>query len=160
MAREERDREDLLRDARALVPRVGLQVELGGRRVEVFAGFRGDALSLFFDQDLVYHFNAAGELRRAFVGGRLIKAERRRLVALDRRRSAGEVVLEREELSQAAERSLLDAAMGLLEALAGALDGGNAEALGEEPAGGKGLSRLREWLGARDRLNVAASARL
>lgn len=40
MARHTEDREDLLRDATALVPRVMLQVEIEERTVEVFAGFR------------------------------------------------------------------------------------------------------------------------
>ena len=61
MARHAQRRENLLRDARALTPRVLLQLTVLGKSVEVFAGFRGDSLSLYFGEDPVYHFNAAGE---------------------------------------------------------------------------------------------------
>jgi hypothetical protein len=66
MPHECHDREDLLRDARALVPRVQIKATLGGQPVSLFAGFRGEALSLYYNADPVFHFNADGALRRAF----------------------------------------------------------------------------------------------
>src|SRR5262245_42412456 len=106
MAREIHEREDLLRDARALVPRAMLRVELDGRMVDVFAGFRGESLSLFFGGDPVYHFNARGELRRAFVAGQLIKAERRRLIFIERRQGNDETLLERQPPDEVAEQAM------------------------------------------------------
>ena len=88
MAREHHAREDLLHDAHALVPRILVRIADGQASVDVLAGFRGESLSLYFGDDPAYHFNAAGELRRAFVAERLVKAERGRLVTLQRRRSA------------------------------------------------------------------------
>src|SRR5688572_26999220 len=68
MSRRESDREDLLREATALVERVELLVP--GEGEPVVAGFRRDgSLSVFFGPEAVYQFNSAGELRRAFAGG-------------------------------------------------------------------------------------------
>ena len=84
MARDAHDREDLLRDARGLSPRVQLEVELSAGPAELFAGFRGESLSLYFGQDLAFHFNDRGELRRAFAVDELLKADGGRLVAMRR----------------------------------------------------------------------------
>lgn len=109
MAREEHDREDLWAEARALVvraevtqspilqlseddPFVGL--------VPIVFGFRADdSASFYFGHDCVYHFNAEGELRRAYLAGRLIKSEQGRLAALARRRDGQESSLLRSDLS-------------------------------------------------------------
>jgi hypothetical protein len=98
MARQEQDREDLLRDATALVERVELRV--AGYEVPVVVGFRRDGCaSIYIGQDPAYHFNTAGELRRAFVDGRLYKAERGRLASLVRQRTDSEVQLLRSDLT-------------------------------------------------------------
>src|SRR5437588_282047 len=87
MARETTDREDLLREATALVERAELAVADWPEPVVI--GFRRDgAASIYFGGDPVYQFNARGELRRAFVADRLFKAEHGILAALDRQRSA------------------------------------------------------------------------
>lgn len=97
MAREEQDREDLMREATALVRRIELRVP--GEPHEVVVGFRRDgACSFFFGPDPVYQFNACGELRRGYVGGKLLKAEAGRLVAMTRVRTATETQLVRSEL--------------------------------------------------------------
>ena len=51
-------------------------------RTEVFAGFRGDAVSFYFDQSTVLQFTSDGELRRAHIRDELLKAEQGRLVAM------------------------------------------------------------------------------
>src|SRR3954468_24098136 len=100
MSRRESDREDLLREATALVERAELNV--AGLEESIVIGFRRDgAASFYFGADPVYQFNAVGQLRRGFVAGRLIKAERGRLVALSRERTENEVALVRHELSTA-----------------------------------------------------------
>ena len=48
MARETHDREDLLRDAHALLPRIELRLQLEDKQSTVVAGFRGESLSLYF----------------------------------------------------------------------------------------------------------------
>src|SRR6186997_1242741 len=98
MARRESEREDLLREATALVERAELTLE--GSEEPIVVGFRRDgSASFFFGVDPVYQFNAACELRRAFVGGLLYKAERGRLVSLSRQRTMESVALFRAELT-------------------------------------------------------------
>ena len=99
MARHPSDREDLLRDATAYVNRVQLLVTSEADALEVFIGFRpGGSASFYFDQDPVYHFNATGKLRRAFVDDRILKAESGKLVSWNRTHRANEVVMVRTEL--------------------------------------------------------------
>ena len=70
MARDESDREDLLREATALVERIELAPADAADDEHIVAGFRRDgALSIYFGADPVYHFNSAGELRRAYCDG-------------------------------------------------------------------------------------------
>ncbi len=70
MARDESSREDLLREATALVERIELVPHATDPLIaasdlfdkHIVAGFRRDgALSVFFGEDPVYHFNAEGE---------------------------------------------------------------------------------------------------
>jgi hypothetical protein len=98
MPSRESDREDLLREATALVERAELKIV--GHAEPIVIGFRKDgSASFFFGADPVYQFNSAGELRRAYIGGLLYKAERGHLVALRRERTATEVSLVRSELT-------------------------------------------------------------
>jgi hypothetical protein len=160
MAREIHEREDLLRDAVALVPRIALRVVIGGKPCEVFAGFRGESLSLYFDGDPVYHFNAAGELRRAFVADQLVKAERRQLVFMRRQQSENETALERQPNDAVAEQSLLAGLQRRLEQLRVAIANNQYEVVGEAPNSGEGLPRLAAWLNAHPNTKIAASPRV
>ena len=160
VAREVHEREDLLRDATAFVPRIDLRV--GGADpqaadFEVFAGFRGEALSLYFAGDPVYHFNSRRQLRRAFVAGRLVKAEHGRLAAMVRRRSLDEAVLERTDLNSADQDELLDEMRDRLTALQESLAANHFTIVGEAPAGGRAIDRLRGWLERGAAGEVAAS---
>jgi hypothetical protein len=157
MAREIHEREDLLRDARALVPRVLLRVEREGHSVEVFAGFRGESLSLYFGDDPVFHFNSRGELRRAFVGDRLIKAERRRLISLERKRTAQETALERMELDADSEQAVLYDLSQRLREITAAFSTRMVAVVGQVPADGDAVSRLGKWLALHSEPAVAAS---
>ncbi|MFO0944514.1 MAG: hypothetical protein U1D30_01000 [Planctomycetota bacterium] len=84
MAKNEADREDLFREASGLYRRVELTVldEI------VVAGFRRHGgLTIYFGQDFMLGFNAAGELRRALLHARLYRAEKgRELTELQRQR--------------------------------------------------------------------------
>src|SRR4051812_2746857 len=100
MARVERDREDLLAEATALVERV--ELELPGWPEHVIVGFRPSGCgSVYLGPDEAYQFNTAGELRRAYKEGALYKAEHGRLVRLTRHRASEEVQLIRHELDAA-----------------------------------------------------------
>src|SRR5690242_9938995 len=117
MTRSEHDREDLLREATALVERSELHIE--GCDVPVVAGFRrnGSFSCYFFGGDPVYQFNTAGELRRAFVAGLLYKAEGAHLIVLHRERDASQTVLSRRTCDAAEEQALLAAAREHLQLL-------------------------------------------
>jgi hypothetical protein len=161
VARQVHEREDLLRDARALVPRASLRVELNGQACNIFAGFRGASLSIYFGDDPVFHFNARGELRRAFVNDRLIKAERGRLVALERKRSEGETALEGGPLKPKDEAALLEDIRRRLRNVGTALAAGSVDVVGQVPDdGGDAVARLSEWLAVNPNPAVAASPRV
>jgi hypothetical protein len=160
MARNSEPREDLLRDARALSPRVMLQVEFAGGEVELFAGFRGDSLSLYFGDDPVYHFNADGELRRAFVNGQVIKAEKRRVVFLRRRLSDAATTLERQSPDIEVEQAFQAEMQRRLDELRSALAREQVEVIGEAPASGEALPRLVAWLELHRSIEIAASPRV
>lgn len=98
MAGNESDREDLLREAVALVPRAELQVN--GLPDLLTAGYRSSGiLSLYFGQDPVYQFDPAGRLRRAFENGLLYRTASHTLARLRRVRSENEVTLQRSDLN-------------------------------------------------------------
>ncbi|HEX6962126.1 MAG TPA: hypothetical protein VF175_09685 [Lacipirellula sp.] len=160
MAREIHEREDLLRDARALVPRIKLRVTIGGREQEVFAGFRGEALSLYFGDDPVYHFNSRGELRRAFVDDRLVKAERGRLVVLERRQSSTESLLQRQLYNTVAEAKLLSQMNTALAELGRSISDGHVQTVGQAPPDGDAVERLAAWLAGHPTPAIAASPRV
>ena len=98
MARNESDREDLIREATALRNRVEWQVS--GELEPVFAGVRSDgSLSIYFGADPVYQFSATGGLRRAYVDGFLYRTQGETLARLNRERSTENTVLHRSDLS-------------------------------------------------------------
>src|SRR5688572_1333710 len=150
MSLRETDREDLLREATALVERAELRVP--GFEEPVIVGFRRDgAASFFLGADPVYQFNAAGELRRAFVGGLLYKAERGRLVALRRERSEQETALVRRELSSDEAAAFLEVMQNHLARLRGAVTAKAVMVVGEAPVESGVVMRIVEWLGEHSR---------
>lgn len=125
MARQAHDREDLLAEATALVRRAELITDDAPRPL-VF-GFRANGCaSAYFSADWALHFNSHGALRRAYLDGRLITAERGALFALDRHRTSDEVELRRRPLSPAESAQLLVDAHDRLQALRTALATGAA----------------------------------
>ena len=146
MARTEHDREDLLREATALVERVELQI--AGCDDPIVAGFRGNGAfsCYFFGGDPVYQFNTAAELRRAFVAGLLYKAEGGHLIVLHRERDASQTVLRRRPCDAAEEQVLLAAAREHLRLLQVALQEQRFKVIGEVPIGGDVVGHVRQWL--------------
>ena len=147
MAREEFHREDIMHEATALVPRVELR--LPGHSESVIFGLRREgAASIFFGQDPVYHFNAAHELRRAYLAGDLIKAEKASAIRLRRVRADEEVQLQRCTLPSDEAESLLDSLHERLARLRTAVMAGEATIAAVFPGEADVLRLLRDWLGA------------
>ena len=145
MSRHEEQREDLLREATALIERVELTIS--GSTESIVAGFRRDqSASVFFGQQLVYQFNSANELRRAFVDERLYKAECGRLVQLTRHRTNDEVQLLRHEVSVAETADFLAQASARLANLNAALKSGQFQIVGQVPNDADVVSQVRDWL--------------
>jgi hypothetical protein len=159
MARDEADREDLLREATALVERIELRVSC--REQSVVIGFRPcGAASFFLGSDPVYQFNSAGQLRRAFVDGLLYKAEKGRLVSLRRDRTTSATRLLRRDLSDARQSEFLATAQHQLSHLAEALKGGNYEIVGQVPSAADVLMHTHEALARLTEIQVAQSPRV
>ena len=174
MARDESPREDLLREATALVERVELgpaggemhstssasASSLSGAN-HIVVGFRASgALSVFFGEDPVYQFNAAGQLRRAFCDGLLYKAARGRLVSLRRERRPDAVQLIRCELTDDEHEAFVSRMQDWLRELSRELGRGAYTVVGQVPQDVDVLSRVRAWLSMHDGLPIAASPRL
>ena len=151
MPRLEQDREDLLAEATALVERVELQLPGSDEPVTatmVVVGFRtSGAASLFFGGDPVYQFNSAGELRRVFANGKSYKADRGRLVAIERSTgSTGRIELAMRPLEPDAQQQLCDDMASRLAALTVTLREGTATVAGEVPPGAEVRQRVAKWL--------------
>ncbi len=144
MARHESEREDLLREATALVERAELAVP--GFAEPIVAGFRRDgAASFFFGADPVYQFNARGELRRAFSGGLLFKADRGELAELRRERTAREVALVRRQLDAVEISDFLLQAQERLSLLGNAITAKHFQIIGQVPADADVVGRIDAW---------------
>lgn len=157
MAREEHDREDLLREATSLVERVELRVAC--EVAPVVIGFRRDGCaSVYLGASPAYHFNARNELRRAYVADELWKAEDGRLVAMNRERNAERVQLVARGLTDDEQAAALADLCQRLRALEADLrTPGGFEIVGQVPAARDVLARVRDWLSALpDEIAVAA----
>jgi hypothetical protein len=158
MARREVDKEDLLREATALVTRIELAPTDAGQGAQVVIGFRqSGAASVFFDSDPVYHFNAADELRRAYCDGLLFKAEGGRLISLRRERQEGEVQLLRHELSDIEQRAFVERMRQEVHNFMAGLKAGVYHVVGQVPADADLLDRVRNWLSGLDNMTIAAT---
>ena len=143
MARDEHAREDLLKEATALVERA----EFASPGGPIVVGFRRDgSASIYFDDDPVYHFTSTGQLRRAYHQGRLYKAERGRLVSLDRRRVPGAVQLLRHELSDDETSEFLGELTERLRGLRSALGESSLRLVGQAPQSSDVSCRIGQWL--------------
>lgn len=147
MASHEADREDMLREATALVHRAELQ--LTGDATTIVVGFRRDgSLSIYFGGDPVYQFTSQGALRRAFIDGLLYRAERGRLVSLRRERGAEATLLIRHDLTLAEQTEIAAQVERALERLLAQISGAF-QLVGEVPQGSNVVSRVRDRLAGR-----------
>lgn len=144
MARQETDREDLLREATALVQRAEFQ--LPDEPEPVVAGFRRDgSFSLFFGSERVVQFNSAGQLRRGFFGGKLLKADRGKLAWMTRERTPEAVVLHSRELNDAEADQTLATATELIERLSSTLQQGTFTLVAQVPEDGNIIQQILAW---------------
>ena len=150
MARQEETREDLLAEATALVERV--EIALTGDAANeaaprVVLGFRRDgSASVYFGEDPAYHFNSRLELRRAYLAGRLLKADRGALVSLTRRRTECEVQLLSHELAAPEAIQILAELARRLSFLGKELAAGRFRVMGQVPGDADVLGRVRRLL--------------
>lgn len=145
MARREEDREDLLKEATALVERA--EFRLAREPEPVVIGFRRDgSASIFFGAEPVYQFNALDQVRRAYHDGLLFKAERGVLVSLRRRRVPGEVQLLRENLTPDESHQFLQELSRRITALSAALNCGDFQLVGQVPESADVCRRVIDWL--------------
>lgn len=158
MARQAQDRENLLREATALVPRLMLKLNILDEPCELFAGFRGNALSLYFDADPVYQFNSSRELRRAFVDNAIIKAVAGELHVWQPERTEREVAMNSRALNSAESKEYLANLLRRLTDLRETLLQGDFEIVGQVPAEGEGLARLQSWLDSLRTIEIAQAA--
>jgi hypothetical protein len=165
MAQQESPREDLFREATALVERIELAPHVESSRQSaslktswpIVAGFRaGGGLSIFFGDDPAYHFNAAGELRRAYVDGLLYKALNRELVSLARIRTAEQVELRSHTLSTSEQTSFVQHVSTRLVDLNADLAAELITVNAQVPPDANVLVRLRAWLANHVHLKVAS----
>lgn len=106
MARNEQDREDLMREATAFFPRAEMQVE--HETAPVFWGQKKNGhFSFYFGGEPVYQFDQDGLLRRAFIDGHLYRTQKKTLARLTRERNSAETVLKRYDLTIKEVESLL-----------------------------------------------------
>jgi hypothetical protein len=156
MARDESNREDLLREATALVERIELIPNGATIDGHIVAGFRRNgALSVFVGEDPVYQFNAEGELRRAYSEGKLLKADRGRLAALQRVRTQNEVQLIRHELDETDANQFLAQMTDHLQAFAALINTNAFDVVGHVPPDADILGRLRRWFATHINVQIA-----
>lgn len=148
MAREEQDREDLMREATALVERVELRT--ASEPESVIVGFRRNGCaSVFFGADPAYHFNASNELRRAYVAGELWKALERRLIAMRRERTGAQVELRSRPLDVSEQQTALAQLVLRLQLLRDDLaNAGRSSIIACFPSDAPVLDRVQAWLAA------------
>ncbi len=148
MAREEHDREDLLREATALVERIELRTV--SEAEPIIIGFRRDGCaSVYFGGDPAYHFNTQNELRRAFVAGQLWKADQGRLIAMQRTRTGTQVEMHSQPLPATTQQDALQELQLQMDRLAEDLVALHGHTVtGCQPPDVDVLSRVRRWFGS------------
>ena len=142
---QEGQREDLIRTATALVQRVELAIDRFPDLLVV--GFRSDgAASLFVGEDPVYQFNAAGELRRAFRAGKLVKAALGKLVELTRGSADNRVDMISRELTDQQHQQFLSELRQTLDQLQEALRQQEYRVTGQVPADQDVVGKVAQWI--------------
>jgi len=147
MAREESDREDLMREATALVRRAELSYAGLADENPVIAGFRRDGrLAVYFGPDPVYQFDEKRRLRRAYAEGFLYRTQGETLARLSRNRTRAQTELIRYDLNPDELKTFLDSAKTRLLDLREAILAGTVEIRAQIPTDGDLLGDLERAL--------------
>lgn len=148
--RLEQPREDLIKEATALVERV--EFRLDGYSESVVVGFRrGGSASFYFGSERVFQFDAEKQLRRAYIDGQLLKAEQVGLVAVDRAGVPGRVVLKRRTLSLQQTTRILELVAQQLWQLAACLRAKTYSLVRQVPTETDVVGRIGDWLDSFER---------
>ena len=157
MAREEKEREDIFREATALVERIELS-GIVGQAGSIVVGFRRNGCaSIYFGVELAYHFNSRDELRRAYAADQLLKAKQGYLVTMRRVRRNNQVQLCSRQLTGAERTRFLAQLWQDCRDLHAAIVQGLYEVIGQVPDDGCVLHRVQEWLSRLSEIRVATS---
>ncbi|MBI1314387.1 hypothetical protein GC176_24085 [bacterium] len=128
MARNESDREDLIREAQGLPDRAEWQVP--GEADPVVTGVkRNGSLCLYLGADPVYQFDQEGRLRRAYVAGFLYRTQGDTLARIYRERTETETTLVRHDLDTGELDAFLTSMTNRLQVLRDELANGRATLL-------------------------------
>ena len=149
--------EDLLADATALIHRAKLELPSGNDHV-VFGFRENGALSLFFNPEVVYHFNERHQLRRVFLHGERYKAEQGRLVRVTRIPGLRNVRLESTPIKPPQLKHILSVLDEQLRELEASLKDGNYRIVGQvSPSGNNIVERLQNCIAEMTRYQIASS---
>ena len=139
MARDESDREDLLREATAFPRRAEFRIDdpdgspAAGEDRVLFGGLRETGTSLYLGADPAYHLDAEDRLRRAFVDGLLYRTQGATLARLLRHRTDTETELIRHDLDGDELASFLGRVAADCRSVAEAIETGRVTVLGSVP---------------------------
>ena len=151
MARHESDREDLMKEATALVRRVEFESPTASENI--IAGFRSNGwLSIYLGPDPVYHFDAETRLRRAYVDGSLYRTQGNTLARLTRHRLPDVTELQRHDLDATELSHFLDHMQSQLQSFHDALTTGRTTVVAQIPSEDTIVDDLMEKL---EKLHVA-----
>ena len=128
MARQESDREDLIREATALVERI--EIRQPDCRFETVIGFkRSGGMSIYFGADPVYQFDGTGGFRRGYLNGCLLRTQGTTIAELTRQRTETESHLLRRDMESGELADVRENALAQLKRLARQLETGETEVL-------------------------------
>ena len=151
MAKQQQNKEDILREATALVNRIEIKFSRESVSKEsVFIGFRRDgAISFFFGAEPVYQFNTRHEFRRGYCQGAILKAVAGKIIQLTRVREGEQLVLLSRDYSAQQTAAFLEKLKHALLLLFKEIKGGQWSILGAVVETGtveELLQRVADWL--------------
>ena len=145
MARHEVDREDILREATALVLRA--EITVPGFNESVIIGFRKDGCgSIYIGADAVYQFNSQFQFRRGYLHGKMIKADGGNLVLLERQRQSDRVELVRHEYSRDQTQEFMHTIQYDIKRLRDAFFLNTVNVVGQVPENDDVVAAIKRWL--------------
>ena len=151
MSKQQQNKEDILREATALVNRIEIKFsEKAVSEESVFVGFRRDgAVSFFFGAEPVYQFNTRHEFRRGYCKGAMLKAAKGKISQLTRVREGDQLVLLSRDYSGKQTAEFLEEMKHALLLLYKGIKGGQWNILGAVVEAGTAeelLNRVADWL--------------